>query len=105
MGASSGTTNPPRFGIIILSTILMIAAITAVRRFQAASAEPFFSAVFMHGVLTLTLPYVAARSGSGQLSVDVLNPEDRVVGHAEQRAAVSGVRMRPAYMRPALAQA
>ena len=25
----------------------------------------------------------------GQLSVDVLNPEDRVVGHAEQRAEVS----------------
>jgi hypothetical protein len=89
MGASSGTTNPPRFWIIILSTVLMIAAITAVQRFQAASAEPSLSAVVMHGVLTLTLPYVAARSGSGQLSVDVLDPEDRVVGHAEQRTEVS----------------
>jgi hypothetical protein len=52
MGASSGTTNPPRFWIIILSTVLMIAAITAVQRFQAASAEPSLSAVVMHGVLT-----------------------------------------------------
>ena len=89
MGASSGTTNPPRLWILFIPALLMIAALTAVQRFRAAGEEVPASAVYVHGVLTLTLPYDAARSGSGQLIVDVVDPEDHVVGHVEQRSEAS----------------
>ncbi len=90
MGASSGNTNPPRFWLIFIPTLLTIAAIVAVQGFQAAGKDDFASAIYSHGVLHLTLPYVAAEPGQGQLTVEILDPEDHILGSAQRAFEIAG---------------
>jgi len=90
MVASSGNNNPPKFWLIFIPTILIAAAIVAVQGFEAAAAgERPASAIYAHGVLTLTLPYDAAHAGRGQLTVEVLDPEDHSLGRAERAVEVT----------------
>jgi len=42
------------------------------------------SAVYTHNELTLTIPYHQARSGPGTLSVELLNPENKLLGRTER---------------------
>jgi uncharacterized protein YfaS (alpha-2-macroglobulin family) len=86
MGASSGNTNPPRFWFLFIPAILLIAATVAVQQFQAASGEGTASATYSQNVLHVSLPYKADHAGAGQLTVEVLDPEDHLIGRA-QRAA------------------
>jgi uncharacterized protein YfaS (alpha-2-macroglobulin family) len=60
-----------------------------VEDFQAANGEIAPSATYVHGVLDLTIPYHADHAGAGQLTVEVLDPEDHVLGHIEQRVEVA----------------
>jgi len=39
--------------------------------------------------LSVTIPYHAARAGSGELLVEVLDPEDKVLGRAERNVKVN----------------
>ena len=90
MVASSGNNTPPKFWLIFIPTILIAAAIVAVQGFEAAAAgERPASAIYAHGVLTLTLPYDAAHAGRGQLTVEVLDPEDHSLGRAERAVEVT----------------
>lgn len=48
-------------------------------------AQPLsMSAIYAHTELALTIPYHASRSGPGKLVVELLSPEDEVLGHAER---------------------
>ena len=78
-----------RFPSFFLSVLFIIAAIVAIRQFLAAGREAFASATYSHGVLNLTIPYHVAHAGRGQLTVEVLDPEDQVLGRAEQRVDVA----------------
>jgi uncharacterized protein YfaS (alpha-2-macroglobulin family) len=75
--------------LILVPTLLVIAAIAAVQRFEAAGGEAAASATYAHGILNLIIPYNAAHAGAGQLTVEVLSPEDAVVGRAEQPVDVT----------------
>jgi uncharacterized protein YfaS (alpha-2-macroglobulin family) len=44
------------------------------------------SATYTHNQLALSIPYHSARSGSGKLLVELLSPEDKVLGSAEREA-------------------
>ena len=44
------------------------------------------SAIYSHRQLSLVIPYHAVRVGSGTLAVELLDPEDRVLGRAERDA-------------------
>src|SRR5579872_4980617 len=51
------------------------------------SEEPkTFSAVYSRNTLSLSVPYEAAHSGEAELRVEVLTPEDRIMGEAEHKA-------------------
>ncbi|MFZ0309136.1 MAG: MG2 domain-containing protein [Candidatus Sulfotelmatobacter sp.] len=89
MEASDGHSNLPRVCFILVPTLLVIAAMVAVQQFEAAGGEAAASATYAHGVLNLIIPYNAARPGAGQLTVEVLGPEDTVVGRAEQSVDVT----------------
>ena len=89
MGASSGNTNPPRFWLFFIPALLLVTTIVTVQQFQATSGDATASATYSHGVLNLALPYDAAHAGTGQLIVEVLDPEDQVVGRAERRVEVA----------------
>jgi uncharacterized protein YfaS (alpha-2-macroglobulin family) len=54
------------------------------------SAEPkTISAVYSRNALSLSLPYDAAHSGEAELRVEVLTPEDHVIGEAEHKENVA----------------
>jgi len=44
------------------------------------------SAVYAHNTLSFSIPYEATHSGEAELSLEVLSPEDRVLGQAEHKA-------------------
>jgi uncharacterized protein YfaS (alpha-2-macroglobulin family) len=56
--------------------------LTASRSAQAAGETA--AVTYSHGAVHLTLPYHAPHAGSGQLVAEVVNPEDEVLGRAEQ---------------------
>ncbi len=86
MENSGGHTVPSRFWLLFVPALLAIAAIVTVQKFQAAGGESGgnagLSATYTHGILGLTIPYRAVRDGAGQLTVEVLDPDDRILGSA-----------------------
>jgi uncharacterized protein YfaS (alpha-2-macroglobulin family) len=84
MEDSDGHTTASRFWLFFLPALLVIAAIVTVQKFQAAGGQPAASATYSHGVLDLIIPYHAAQAGAGKLTVEVLDPEDHVLGSANQ---------------------
>src|SRR6266849_3309865 len=80
--------GPPRFCFFLLGAVLITAAILAMQPSGAANSEAVV-ATHSNGVLHVTIPYQAAHAGMGQLTVEVLNPEDQVLGRSEQRAEVA----------------
>jgi uncharacterized protein YfaS (alpha-2-macroglobulin family) len=89
MGARNARTRPLRLWFFLIPALLTIAATVAVQKFEAAASEPSASATYSHRVLNLTLPYQAGHTGSGRLTVEVLDPEDRVLGTAERSVEVA----------------
>jgi len=69
--------------------LLVVAAVVAVQQFQAASGDTGASATYSHGILNLVLPYDSSHAGPGQLIVEVLDPEDQVIGRAKRHAEVA----------------
>ena len=71
---------------------MFLVSLGIVESFQGTTAEGKSASVtYSNGVLNVTIPYQAAHAGTGQLTVEVLNPEDEVLGRVERRvAAVDG---------------
>lgn len=46
------------------------------------------AATYSHGILHVSVPYDAPRAGAGRLTVEVLDPEDHVLGRAEEQLSV-----------------
>src|SRR5579863_9645039 len=70
-----------------LSLLALILTVTALKSFQAiqdADAKTL-SVTFSHGTVRATIPYGALHQGTGLLTVEVLDPDDAVVGRAERR--------------------
>ena len=85
-------SSPARFVIFILTvflTILTIAAFVALQPFQASGGAPSTAATYSHGLLHLNVAYHAAHAGSGQLTMEVLDPEDNVLGRAERHVKIA----------------
>ena len=78
-----------RFFIFILTAIPTIVAIFTLQAFQTSRDGPSTSATYSHGFLHLTIPYHAARAGAGKLTMEVLDPEDNVLGRAERHVDVA----------------
>jgi hypothetical protein len=81
--------NSARFILFTLTAFLAISVFVGLQRFQASGGEPSMVATYSYGLLHLTIPYDAHRSGNGQLTIEVLDPEDDVVGRVERHAEIS----------------
>jgi len=73
-----------------------IAALVAAAGIVVLLVEPFETAdgkgavvTYSRGVLHVSIPYHAAHAGDGRLTVEVLDPEDKVLGHAETQVGIS----------------
>jgi hypothetical protein len=68
---------------------LLIASAVLLQSFQGTQANTTaLAATYSQGALHITIPYAAGHAGPGTLAVEVLDPEDRVVGRTE-RAAIA----------------
>jgi uncharacterized protein YfaS (alpha-2-macroglobulin family) len=76
--------NPARFWLLLVPLVLIIAGLLAVESFEAAGGEEPPSVTYSNGTLHLAIPYHANEPGSGQLTMEVLDPEDQVLGRAER---------------------
>src|SRR5258708_32999204 len=72
-----------------------IAALMAVAGIVILLMEPCQTAdgktavvTYSRGVLHVSIPYHAVHAGGGKLTVEVLDPEDKVLGRAETQAAI-----------------
>jgi uncharacterized protein YfaS (alpha-2-macroglobulin family) len=56
---------------------------------SSAASGQAFTAIYTRHALALTIPYHAVRAGSGKLVVEILDPEDEVLGRVEHNADVA----------------
>ena len=68
------------------TSLLVIAAGVVLLSFQAPQASSqSAAATYSRGILRVTIPYSAPHSGVGQLTVEVLDPEDQPLGRLDRR--------------------
>jgi uncharacterized protein YfaS (alpha-2-macroglobulin family) len=72
----------------IALAILTITALFSVSLKQVEGSSPSPAATYSHGSLQLSIPYQAPSAGTGRLVVEVIDPEDQVLGRAERRLSV-----------------
>ena len=81
--------QPARYWILFTAAFLaLLAAVFMTQAFVSASGESA-AATYRNGILHVSIPYHADRAGEGRLQIEVLNPEDEVVGRLEQEASVA----------------
>ena len=74
---------------LLCSILAVTATVLVVKSYQLRTADDNSAkATYSHGTLRVNLPYTATRAGGGQLTVDILDPEDTAVGHAEKSTGV-----------------
>jgi hypothetical protein len=76
-----------RFWLFGFAALLVIASVVIVQSFQGAHAADgeSLAVTYWRGTLHVTIPYHVPHAGAGQLTVEVLNPEDEVLVRSEHR--------------------
>ncbi|HEX8798920.1 MAG TPA: hypothetical protein VF772_09915, partial [Terriglobales bacterium] len=86
MDDANSCTRSPRFLFFFSAVLLAIAATpAAMRLFEATANDALPFATYRDGTLHVTIPYDVNHAGSGELTVEVLDPEDHVLGKATQK--------------------
>ncbi|HWC95701.1 MAG TPA: MG2 domain-containing protein [Candidatus Sulfopaludibacter sp.] len=77
-----------RYAFFFAFLVALLAAIVGVQGLSetTAAADDSLSAIYTHGALQVTIPYHDLHAGAGQLTVEVLNPEDEVLARVDRRA-------------------
>jgi uncharacterized protein YfaS (alpha-2-macroglobulin family) len=78
-----------RLSLVIALVVGAVAWLVTLQTSQAGSARPLPVATYSKGVLRVTLPYKLERAGPGQLLIEVLSPENSLLGHVAQRTEVT----------------
>src|SRR6266550_9209618 len=80
--------RPSSFWLCLIVALLAAGiAVVLLEPFQTANGN-IAVVTYTRGVLHVTIPYHAVHSGDGKLTVEVLDPEDNVLGHAETQVAI-----------------
>ncbi|HST78069.1 MAG TPA: hypothetical protein VLN58_06245, partial [Verrucomicrobiae bacterium] len=81
-------SNPARFLLLILTTFLIVFLSIALQPVPAAAGVST-TAIYSRGSLHVNIPYNVSRAGAGQLIIELLDPEDKVLARAEQHIEVN----------------
>src|ERR1700730_18234129 len=75
---------------LFLAASLLVAPLLIVQSFQGPGAanDESPAATYSHDALRVTIPYRAPHNGAGLLTVEVLDPEDKVLGRSERRVDI-----------------
>ncbi len=78
-------TKSSGFWLSFTVAVLIVAAVATLESFQLAPAANSASAAvtYSRGTLRLSIPYDLPHGGSGQLTAEVLDPEDQILGRSE----------------------
>ena len=79
--------TPFRIYFCLIAVLLLLSAALLVQPFVGANSGPG-TATYSHGMLHLAIPYHAAHRGTGHLALEVLDPEDHVLGRVEKSLEV-----------------
>jgi uncharacterized protein YfaS (alpha-2-macroglobulin family) len=89
MNTGNQRRHPARFFLFTLAAFLTLVTFIGWRAFQASDIAPSMAATYWQGLLHLSIPYHAASAGAGQLTLEVLDPEDHLLGRAERHVEVA----------------
>ena len=78
--------NSFRLPLVCFAALLVI--VPAIYSFKDANGESL-TVTWSHGALSVSIPYHAARAGSGRLVIEILDPEDQILGRAEQNVDIA----------------
>ncbi|HEX5434943.1 MAG TPA: MG2 domain-containing protein, partial [Candidatus Angelobacter sp.] len=82
-------SNPARFFIPLLATFLILFLSILLQPFPVSAGVPATMAIYSRGSLHVSIPYNASRAGAGELTIELLNPEDKVLGRTERHIELS----------------
>ena len=91
MNDRHGRMTLPKLCVFFVAVFLIIAIVT-VQPFQTASGASVTAATYSHGILHVTIPYRDAHSGAGTLTIEVVDPEDKVLGRSQHGADIAETR-------------
>ena len=78
--------NSFRLPLVCFAALLVI--VPAIYSFRDANGKSL-TVTWSHGALSVSIPYHAARAGSGRLVIEILDPEDQILGRAEQNVDIA----------------
>src|SRR6202011_1827 len=88
MTAPNGNVCPSKFWFAFLAVVLLAGiAVVLVEPFQGVKGNTAV-VTYTRGLLNVTIPYHSAHSGDGKLTVEVLDPDDKVLGRAGTQVAM-----------------
>jgi uncharacterized protein YfaS (alpha-2-macroglobulin family) len=73
----------------LLPFALLFFITAAILSLDHARAQQVVAATYMHGSLSITIPYHSVREGSGRLITEILDPEDHVLGRVERNVNIA----------------
>src|SRR5258708_28889591 len=73
-----------KYLLAVLSIVAVAVTAVSFQGVRAANSESV-SATYSHGTLHVAIPYNLTHSGTGQLTVEVLDPEDQVLGRSQRQ--------------------
>jgi len=76
--------------LLSLAALGGIVCLTVLESFQgtATPAGESVAVTYSHGTVRVSIPYAERHAGAGQLTIEVLDPDDQVLGRLEQHVAV-----------------
>jgi len=88
MQPPSARNRSRKFWFFILTALLVMAAVVVVQSLPTTNGDAPV-ATYAQGVLRVVIPFHASHPGTGQLTVEVLDPEDKVLGRVERPVEVT----------------
>ncbi|HET8826428.1 MAG TPA: hypothetical protein VFM77_14915, partial [Terriglobales bacterium] len=77
------------FAAFVIAVTLTAGVFTNASLHPVDGGGTTLSAIYVRGVLRCTIPYHATEPGEGNLTVEVLDPEDNVLGRTERHVDIS----------------
>ncbi len=74
--------------LILFATLLAVAVLLLTQFAPATATSNGLSVTYSHGVVHASIPYQLPRVGTGNLTVEILDPADKVLGKVERRMRV-----------------
>jgi len=82
-----GPGNAVRYCVLFIAVALIVAMLL-VHPSQTVSGASGAMATYSHGTLHVTIPYRDAHPGTGQFTIEVVDPEEKVFGRSQHNAEI-----------------